>query len=115
MTLEDQICGFISVLAFPHPKLKNHWRAHRLVILPDFQGIGLGHYLSCWLGDHLHKKRKTLISTTTNPALIESRKKDSRWATTRLGRVSEYGSDKKFKRSSRGRLTASFKYIPNDK
>lgn len=32
-----------------------------------------------------------------------------------LGRVSEFGSDKKFKRSSRGRLTASFKYIPNDK
>ena len=27
-----------DALAFPHPVVKNTWREHRLVILPDFQG-----------------------------------------------------------------------------
>jgi hypothetical protein len=112
MTAENQLCGFVSVLPFPHPRLRNAYRGHRLVILPDFQGIGLGHYLSCWLGEHLNKFEKKLISITTNPAVIASRKKDSQWTTTRLGRVCRQGNEKKFKRCSRGRFTASFAYIP---
>lgn len=118
MTTENNLCGFISALPFPHPKLKNAYRGHRLVILPDYQGIGLGHYLSSWLGEHLNTNGKKLISTTTNPALIVSRRKDPQWITTRLGRVQKFGknSTKKSVPSSRGRYTASFKYISkNDK
>lgn len=111
MTVENQLCGFVSALAFPHPVLKNAWREHRLVILPDFQGIGLGHYLSTWLGDYFKNIEKTLISTTTNPALIQSRKKDKRWKAQRLGRVNLLHTAKKFKSNSVGRLTASFKFI----
>ena len=112
MTAENDLCGFISALAFPHPVLKNAYRGHRLVILPDYQGIGLGHYLSCWLGEHLSKLGKKFISTTTNPAIIVSRKNDSRWITKRLGRVCAQGNYKKFKGNARGRLTASFEYNP---
>lgn len=34
--------AFLAVMFFPHPKCRNLFRAHRLVVLPDYQGIGLG-------------------------------------------------------------------------
>ena len=39
---EGQIIGFISTLASPNGYIKSAWRGHRLVILPDFQGMGIG-------------------------------------------------------------------------
>ncbi|HER4685605.1 TPA: GNAT family N-acetyltransferase [Streptococcus pyogenes] len=39
---KDKIIGFIGVMHFPHPKNKRIKRVTRLVILPDYQGIGLG-------------------------------------------------------------------------
>jgi GNAT superfamily N-acetyltransferase len=42
-TVNDEIAGFISVLHFPHRvKLKYIKKVHRLVILPDYQGAGIG-------------------------------------------------------------------------
>jgi len=35
--VNDEIAGFISVLHFPHPKVKNMKKVHRLVVLPDYQ------------------------------------------------------------------------------
>ena len=39
---QDKIIGFIGIIHFPHPKNKKIKRVTRLVILPDYQGIGLG-------------------------------------------------------------------------
>ncbi|MGO5317981.1 GNAT family N-acetyltransferase [Paraeggerthella sp. LCP19S3_G8] len=39
---KDKIVGFIGVMHFPHPRNKKIKRVTRLVILPDYQGIGLG-------------------------------------------------------------------------
>ena len=41
-TLNDDLCAFLSVLHFVHPKKHNTWRGHRAVVLPDYQGIGVG-------------------------------------------------------------------------
>ena len=38
----EKIIGFIGVLHQPHPINKKIKRVSRLVILPDYQGIGLG-------------------------------------------------------------------------
>jgi ABC-type lipoprotein export system ATPase subunit/GNAT superfamily N-acetyltransferase len=40
--INDEVAGFLSVLHFPHPKVKNLKKVHRLVILPDYQGAGFG-------------------------------------------------------------------------
>lgn len=39
---QNEIIGFCAVLHQPHNKLLNLKRVHRLVILPDYQGIGIG-------------------------------------------------------------------------
>jgi energy-coupling factor transporter ATP-binding protein EcfA2/GNAT superfamily N-acetyltransferase len=114
-TINDNIFGFCSVLPFPHPKLKNHWKEHRTVVLPDYQGIGLGHLLSNNIAEILKNNNKGFISTSSNPAFINSRKNDKKWVITRIGRTSS-GSGKiqnKHKKgsTSSNRITISFKYI----
>lgn len=44
------IVAFIGVLALPHAKLKNAWRVSRIVVLPDFQGLGIGMKLCDYMG-----------------------------------------------------------------
>ena len=116
-TINDNICGFSSVLPFPHPKLKNHWKEHRTVILPDYQGIGLGSYLSNNVAEILKLNNKGFISTSSNPAFINARKRDNKWIITRIGRTSSgSGSGKiqnknKKNSTSSNRITVSFKYV----
>lgn len=116
-TVDDNICGFCSVLPFPHPKLKNHWKGHRTVILPDYQGIGIGHLLSNNVAEILKTDGKGFISTCSNPAFINSRKNDKKWIVTRIGRTSIGSSRGKVQNknkkgsTSSNRITVSFKYI----
>ena len=39
---DDQVIGFAGVITMPSGTLKNAWRGHRTVVLPDFQGMGIG-------------------------------------------------------------------------
>jgi ABC-type dipeptide/oligopeptide/nickel transport system ATPase subunit/GNAT superfamily N-acetyltransferase len=116
-TLNDEICGFCSVLPFPHPKLKNHWKEHRTVILPDFQGIGIGHLLSNNVAEILKANGKGFISTSSNPALINARKNDKKWIVTRVGRMGSGSVNGKIQNKNKkgstscNRITVSFKYI----
>lgn len=43
---EDQLVGFAASIPFPHGHIKGAWRESRTVILPEFQGLGLGVGLS---------------------------------------------------------------------
>ena len=38
----DKPVAFCAVINFPHPKIKPMWKTHRIVVLPDYQGIGIG-------------------------------------------------------------------------
>lgn len=39
---EGQIIGFLASMTMPNGFIKNAWRGHRVVILPDYQGLGVG-------------------------------------------------------------------------
>ena len=45
---KNVLIGFCSVIHFPHPKNKMIKHIHRLVIHPDYQGIGLGKKFDLW-------------------------------------------------------------------
>ena len=114
-TVNVDICGFCSVLPFPHPKLKNHYKEHRTVIFPDYQGAGIGHLMSNTVAEILKNNQKEFISTSSNPAFINSRKNDKKWIITRIGRLSSGGgkiqNKNKKDSTSSNRITVSFKYI----
>jgi GNAT superfamily N-acetyltransferase len=40
--MNEQIIGFDSFINLPSGTVRDFWMIHRLVILPDYQGLGLG-------------------------------------------------------------------------
>ncbi len=110
--INDKIVGWISLLHFPHPKVKNMKRIHRLVILPDYQGIGVGNKLLSEISQMYKKDGFRISLTTSSPSLIFGLQKQKEWVMTRTpSRASKQAgiSDLK-KTSSINRLTASFEY-----
>lgn len=82
LTVNDKLAGFLSLIHFPHP-IKCYKKVHRLVILPDYQGIGLGKLFLNEIGKTI---TMPFAITTSQPALINSLKKDNNWALTSYGR-----------------------------
>lgn len=118
MTVNDVIAGFCSVLPFPHPKVKTIWREHRLVVLPDFQGIGLGSFFSDYVAQFFKDQKKRYRSTTSNVALMTYRAKSKNWIMARsAGRTSNPGNSgcnvNARGVNSRHRRTVSFEYVGN--
>lgn len=69
-TWNGVIVGFMATIAMPNGYVKNAWRGHRLVILPDFQGMGIGvRFLEEVAKIHL-KMGNRFYGRTAHPRLI---------------------------------------------
>jgi energy-coupling factor transporter ATP-binding protein EcfA2 len=80
--------GFVASLVFPSRDLKNAWRESRVVILPEFQGLGVGKALSNTVAQFFIDEGCRYFSKTAHPKLGESRQKDGRWRATSTNLVS---------------------------
>ena len=110
-TINDEIAGFLSALHFPHPKIKNMKKVHRLVILPDYQGTGFGIKFLNEVGNIFKKNKYRYSITTSAPSLIYALKKSNKWVCKRIGRQKTHNSNSNGKVgriSSENRLTANF-------
>lgn len=81
-TWEDNVVGFTSILSMPSGTLKNAWRGHRTVVLPDFQGIGIGSRISDAMGAIVTKEGGRYFSKSANPTLVSYRNSSHRWKPT---------------------------------
>jgi GNAT superfamily N-acetyltransferase len=91
-------------------------REHRTVVLPDYQGVGIGNALSEWLGGHLKARGLRFTSVTSHPAMFRHRCKSPHWRLTRFGHGTAHKTGNKrvgdlTRTASSGRLTASFEYV----
>ncbi len=117
----NSICGFGSVIAFPSRDLRNAWRGHRTVILPDFQGRGLGSRLSDTIAKMFYDNGCRYFSKTAHPKLGEYREKSDLWKATSTNKVSRENSYNNMKgrgaytsfdyKAHAGRLCYSHEYI----
>jgi GNAT superfamily N-acetyltransferase len=65
----EELAGFVASLPMPSGTLINAWRASRTVVLPDFQGMGIGPRISDMVAE-LHKSEgKRYYSKTTSDRL----------------------------------------------
>lgn len=104
---------FMAIIHFPHPIIKNLKKIHRLVVLPDYQGIGLGKIVMNYVGEILKKENLKLGITTSQPSLNYSLKFDKKWKLIRIGRVGKIGKTsiiKNDKTLSTNRITTSWIY-----
>lgn len=85
--VNNDLAGIICFYVFPNPMKKKYIKIGRLVIDPNYQGIGLGHLLCNFCAEYCKEKNFVLIGQTSNVALIKARQKDKNWICTRYGRM----------------------------
>jgi ABC-type lipoprotein export system ATPase subunit/GNAT superfamily N-acetyltransferase len=71
--------AFNAWYRFPHPTARNIMVNHRIVVLPDWQGAGLGMALSEHVGEHLRSQGDRYRITTAHPGLISAMRRSPRW------------------------------------
>lgn len=104
--------AFCSVIHFPHPKCVNFKREHRTVVLPDFQGVGIGNRLSESIAKKYVAQGFRFISTTSAPSMIRHRLNSKNWKLHRFGRASKpRGAKAQIKTTSWKRISAGFEYV----
>lgn len=108
---------FVAVLPFPHPTHPG-FRGHRIVCLPDFQGVGVGGAMSNFVAA-LYAWRGPYYYSTSHPGWITTCQHSAHWQqTARLHRRSQHTGRHHVIHDKRGtgmrntpRATAAFKYI----
>lgn len=87
------------------PMRKNTKRVHRLVVLPDYQGIGIGTHFIKEVAKIYKKQGYEFNLTTTTPALTHALAKDPEWLLSRYGREkSAYDGYGRYKGANLGHL-----------
>ena len=79
--------GFASALTFPSGTVKNAYRSHRLVVKPDFQGLGLGVRLGDWRAKYFNLAGYRYFSKTTHPRLGKYLDRSPLWKPTSKNHV----------------------------
>ena len=98
--------GFTAVIAFPSGNWSNGWRGHRTVILPDYQGLGIGNRVSDATGEMVLSWGGRYFSKTSHPRMGGYRNASAKWrATSKNGvRRKDYASGRISKESKHKHL-----------
>lgn len=109
-TIKDQPAALIAVLPLVG-KIPNAKRISRIVVLPDYQGIGVGgKFMSALSAGYKANGFRTYI-TTSHPAFIRSLNRSNQWLLNRApSRSAQQNIGQMKDSSSRGRITAGFMY-----
>jgi GNAT superfamily N-acetyltransferase len=95
---EGTIIGFTSAITSPAGTLKLAWREHRTVILPDFQGLGIGVKVSDAVGEMFKQWGRRYFSKTSHSRMGEYRNQSKKWkpsAYNMVDRSKEYNKQLK--------------------
>lgn len=102
--------GFCSVLANPGKGLVNAWRISRLVVLPDFQGVGIGRHIAEFVSGIYKADGNRMYIKTVNPRLGKYFEKSTLWRATGYNGKMRGISDSDAKRYPNRLTRASYCY-----
>lgn len=106
--INDNLAGYISILHLPN-KDKTLKKVHRLVILPDYQGLGIGVKLLNEIGNIYKKDGWRFTIVTSSPSLMFSLKRQKQWVCKNIGRTTvQAGLVEMIKTQAANRLTTSW-------
>lgn len=106
--IDKQLVGFISVLHLPNrsPNIK---KVHRLVVLPDYQGLGIGLRILNEVGKIYLEQGWRYTITTSSPSLVMALKNSDDWRCHKFGRGGgNKGLSEMIKTEARNRMITSF-------
>jgi GNAT superfamily N-acetyltransferase len=116
---EERLAGFFSILPLLSrgPKRRGWWRGHRTVVLPDYQGLGIGNRMVEIGAEQLWRREgKRYAAVTSSPAIVHHRRRrPDVWTCTERPSMKSPRSDPgPYGRTSAGRLTTSWVYVPEE-
>lgn len=104
--------GFVSVYNQPHHIIKRLKRISRIVVLPDYQGIGIAKKLINYVAELYIADKWRVTLVTSHPAMNKSLKPP--WILRRQGRNKGHkGTAGINNKGSEQRNTCSWEYIKN--
>lgn len=101
----------MQIARFPHPKAKDIMTIGRIVIVPEFQGFGIGIKFMNLIAD-LYKGNRIRITTSLKP-FMKALDSNKSWSCVRSGRAETNSSTGMLHRKNTGssnRITATFQY-----
>lgn len=107
---EDKLAAFFSYLPLMGHRGKR--RGHRTVVLPDFQGLGIGNSLIEFVAEKMHVEEGLIFTATTSALgiIYHRQKRPDMWICTGVPRMTS--PSKSGVKTAAGRLTTSWRYIP---
>ena len=90
--LGDKPIAFHAAIHSTNRDIHSYWRGHRTVILPEFQGMGIGTRFSDAIAEMYVSKGMRYFSKTAHPSFGEHREKSPLWRATSTNKKSRKGS-----------------------
>ena len=108
----------VAFIAVMHVRMRSrYYRVSRLVVLPDYQGIGIGKRFLNFIAElYTSQTRLPFYILTSNPQILRGRMQN--WRLTRYGHASTGNrgntkiNDEIRESLSRKRITVSIQYVP---
>lgn len=116
VTLDNTIIGFNSILNQSSGTSKFSFRTHRLVILPDYQGLGIGTKFEEFIGEYLLKQGEKLYLRTTHLRLGRHCLESNKWVVASHNLIirKKNENSSKYKTVDCSRKAYSFEYVGED-
>jgi ABC-type lipoprotein export system ATPase subunit/GNAT superfamily N-acetyltransferase len=88
----DKPVAFHAAIHSTNRDIHSYWRGHRTVVLPEFQGLGIGTAFSDAIAQMYVDRGLRYFSKTAHPSFGEHREKSSLWRATSTNRKSRAAS-----------------------
>jgi len=92
LLLGDKPIGFHAAIHSTNRDIHSYWRGHRTVILPEFQGMGIGTRFSDAVAEIYVSRGLRYFSKTAHPSFGEHRENSPLWRPTSMNKKSRVGS-----------------------
>jgi GNAT superfamily N-acetyltransferase len=107
---------FCAVLHFPHPTVRNAYRFHRTVCLPDYQGVGIGNAVVEYIGSMFRALGWRALAQLSHPAFMGHMAQSPLWNMYTKPGIEKPPAGKGctmrgWSQPLRRRLVASFEYV----
>jgi ABC-type ATPase involved in cell division/GNAT superfamily N-acetyltransferase len=122
--LGDRLVAFGSWMHFPHARIRDMKMAHRYVVLPEFQGLGLGSAMAEWTGEYLAAQGYRFRFVSVHPSIVGHFNRSPKWrlcarpSADPTRRSLKSGATKSMNwdvAKARRLMTYSFEYVPTSR
>ena len=103
--------AFCAITPLVHNTIRKGMRMHRLVVMPDYQGVGIGAYLFDIVAEEFYKRGYRVMGNFTHPALVALMVKNKNWQLTRsVSHAAAHAGSISSSAGSVRRLTTGWEY-----